>query len=555
MQLALAILWLALQAAAPPKGAIEGVVLRAGSEDAVGGARLDLVRVGGSAAVTLAPIIADERGRFRFDNLEPGDYRVVAAHNGFVRQEYGQRPSRREGLPVAIAAGQTIKDILFRLVPTGSVSGRVVDSGGQPLTGATVVLLRALYDPEGIRTLQPVIQARTDDRGEYRLFWITPGRYYVNANTLRSYDELAYNNPASGVISNVPPRSDGVVRVADGAMYNVNGVVDQAYATTYYVGTTDPGKAVPIDVPPGNEIGGVNFVLSRQRLSRIRGRLVDGALGGNPRRGTVTLRSASTTFPLNSYDQATGEFEIRDVPPGSYELMATMLAPNPSTMDNTTMYTKLEVSGVDINNLVLTIGRSSKIQGRFVVESMATVQEFAGFDRITLRIPVVTNGNLGRYMTPAKDGTFSAEGLPSGEYRFLIGGLPPTTYVKSVRLGRSDITQQSFTLPLSDPETFEILLSPNAGQLSGRTGPGAQVALIPNQRTRHDFYRSTIADRDGAFTLTGIVPGDYQVFAWEDIEPNSFHDPEVLREYENKGKSIRIVESSKQTSDIPVIAR
>jgi hypothetical protein len=554
MQLAFAILWLALQTAAPAKGTIEGVVLRAGSDEAVANARVELIRVSGGAT-TLPPTHTDERGKFRFEGVEPGPYRLVAARNGFVRQEYGQRPSRREGDTLTLRPGQALNDIVFKLVATGAISGRVVDSGGQPLTGANVALMRALYDSEGARTIQPVIGTRTDDRGEYRLFWITPGRYYLNANMLRSFDELSLNNPASGVIFNVTPRSDGVTRVAEGDRYNVNGVIDQGYASTYYGNTADPNRAVAIAVQTGNEIAGINLVLPRQNLVRIRGRLVDGAYGQAPRRGSVTLNANGTARPLSSYDQRTGEFEIRDVPPGPYELVATMLAPNPSTTSNTTLYMRLDVAGTDIDNLVLTIGPHAAFQGRFVMEPSANSAGPPDFGGITLRIPVVTNGNLGRYVTLAKDGTFSAEGLPSGEYKFLIGGLPPTIYVKAVRLGRTDITQQSFTLPLSDPNTFEIFLSPTASQLSGTTAPGAQVALIPNQRTRHDFYRSTIADRDGAFSLTGIVPGDYQLFAWEDIEPNSFHDPEVLREYENKGKSVRIVESSKQTSDIPVIAR
>jgi hypothetical protein len=554
MHLAFAILWLAVQTAAPPKVAIEGVVLRAGSDEAVSNARVDLIPGSGGAA-TLAPTHTDERGRFRFEGVEPGPYRIVAARNGFVRQEYGQRPSRREGVTLTLRPGQALNDIVFKLAATGAVSGRVVDSGGQPLTGANVVLMRALYDSEGVRTVQPVIGTRTDDRGEYRLFWITPGRYYVNANMLRSFDELSLNNPASGVISNVTPRSDGVTRVAEGDRYNVNGVIDQGYASTYYGNTADPNRAVAIAVQTGNEIAGINLVLPRQNLVRIRGRLVDGAYGQAPRRGSVTLNANGTARPLSSYDQRTGEFEIRDVPPGPYELVATMLAPNPSTTANTTLYMRLDVPGTDIDNLVLTIGPHAAFQGRFVMEPSANSAGPSDFGGIALRIPLATNSVLGRYVRIAPDGGFSATEVPSGEYRFAIYDLPPTVFVKSISLGRTDISQQSFKLPLSTPGSFEILLSPTAGQLSGMTAPDAQVALIPGVRTRHDLYKSVIADHDGRFALNGIAPGDYQLFAWEDIEPNSFHDPEVLREYENKGKSIRIVESSKQTSDIPVIAR
>lgn len=54
------------------------------------------------------------------------------------------------------------------------------------MTGTTVLLLRVAYDSTGKRTMRPVSAARTDDRGEYRLHWITPGQYYVAVTPGRS---------------------------------------------------------------------------------------------------------------------------------------------------------------------------------------------------------------------------------------------------------------------------------------------------------------------------------------------------------------------------------
>src|SRR5262249_6299181 len=157
------------------------------------------------------------------------------------------------------------------------------------------------------RSLQAVNFVRTDDRGDYRLFWITPGRYYLSADASRPFDELALNNPAAGVVYNGPPRSDGMTRVAEGALYNPNSVVDQAFAATFHIQTTDPARATSIEVQSGIEVGGIDFILARQRLARIRGRIVDGAYGQPPRSGGVTLRSGPVSLPTTSYDRATGQ--------------------------------------------------------------------------------------------------------------------------------------------------------------------------------------------------------------------------------------------------------
>ena len=58
------------------------------------------------------------------------------------------------------------------------LSTQAVD--GQPAVNATVQALKATY-PDGKRVLKPVQTAITNDLGEYRLFWLPPGSYFVSA--------------------------------------------------------------------------------------------------------------------------------------------------------------------------------------------------------------------------------------------------------------------------------------------------------------------------------------------------------------------------------------
>jgi hypothetical protein len=115
-------------------------------------------------------------------------------------------------------------------------------------------------------------------------------------------------------------------------------------------------------------------------------------------------------------------------------------------------------------------------------------------------------------------------------------------------------------LGLTPPDTFEIVISPTAGQISGtlldrNSEPAgiATVVLVPEDRDRRDLFKNGSTDLNGQFTFQGISPGDYKLFAWEDIEPFSYFDPDVLRGYEQQGQPIRVGESSKSTTTLKII--
>jgi hypothetical protein len=137
---------------------------------------------GATVASPPSPIPAvntDGQGKFIIKDLEPGTYRLTVAANGYAREEYGQRVAGGQGTPISVKASQIIKDIVVRMTPAGYVTGRIADETGRPAVGAQVQLLRTSYNATGQRTYQSAGQTRVNDRGEYRLFWVTPGRYFL----------------------------------------------------------------------------------------------------------------------------------------------------------------------------------------------------------------------------------------------------------------------------------------------------------------------------------------------------------------------------------------
>src|SRR5262249_35551786 len=160
----------------------------------------------------------------------------------------------------------------------------------------------------------------------------------------------------------------------------------------------------------------------------------------------------------------------------------------------------------------------------------------------------------------AADGAFKIDNMQVGEYRINVSPLPPGMYVKEARLGSADaLAGVSITGPVSG--SLEILLSPNGGQLDGtivdkdqKPQRAIQAALIPDRlRDRRDLYRTATTDRNGHFVIRTIPPGDYKLFAWEDLEPFAYNDPDVLRKYEELGLVVKVAESSRQTVEVKLI--
>jgi hypothetical protein len=79
--------------------------------------------------------------------------------------------------------------------------------------------------------------------------------------------------------------------------------------------------------------------------------------------------------------------------------------------------------------------------------------------------------------------------------------------------------------------------------------------LIPDPRLRHrsELYKNVATDQAGRFHLEDVPPGDYELFAWEDIEPGAWQDPEYLQTYRGRGKSVHIAEGSRESVQLTVI--
>jgi 5-hydroxyisourate hydrolase-like protein (transthyretin family) len=537
-------------------GSIEGIVVRSGTSDPLSGVLVALTNADASIEMrdSIPVATTDTAGRFKFSNLTAGSYRLLFSANGYVRQEYGQRTFPGNGTQVAVTPGRSVRDLVVRMTPAGAVTGRILDRNGRPLVAVPVRLMRYLYDETGLKTLRPYGTAQTDDRGEYRIYFVTPGRYYLHAGSAQGPG--GYGGPSRG------PNEAAL-----------------SYTTAYYPGVADVKTASIIDVQPGTVWSGIDMTLARQTLYRVSGRVIDAVTGQPPAAPAIWLfhfdpaiaRSAAIRGDANTgaftYDR--GRFEFRGVFPGPYTLAASE---RPNTAGNQRAmrlgFVHLEVGGSDVEGVVVTIPPGASISGRIVLEGQAVpasaFYDGAGFVSLT-RTPDPNHPTMPRDWEAgarfADDGSFQLNGITIGEYRVSLPQLTPGFYIKEIRYGLTDALARPFQFNPGQPARLEILLSQRVAQVNGvvfnaRSEPvsGAQVVLIPNDsRDRAELFKGTTTDQDGRFTIRNAAPGQYRILAWETIEPWLWFDPDILKRDEPFSMPLQLSESGSATVSLSVV--
>ena len=79
------------------------------------------------------------------------------------------------------------------------------------------------------------------------------------------------------------------------------------------------------------------------------------------------------------------------------------------------------------------------------------------------------------------------------------------------------------------------------------------VVLVPDVRLRQrsDLYKSASTDGSGRFRIMGVTPGDYKLFAFDAVDDTAWEDPDFIRTYEDRGKTIHLDEGSDE--EIPLV--
>jgi uncharacterized surface anchored protein len=511
-----------------------------------------------------AQTLTDESGRFAFRNLQPGRYRLIASHNAFLPAQYGQRSRGGLGAEITLVPGQAQKDIVISLIPRGAISGRVYDRYGDSVTNANVQAFKYAYQ-EGRRILVSVDSARSNDLGEYRLFWLAPGPYIISATpqeTPCADAPCSVLIEARNAVSGSPPIVGGTVRL-DGRVAVPGPDGPEVHLPVYYPGTTDASTATPIELPPGVNFSGVDLMITETRAVRVRGRVTDAVTGQSvlraagltlvPRRGTVATGTLQRAALSNM-----GAFEFRHMAPGSYDLVASATS---ATGERVATSVPLDISSRDIDGINLVLQPQLSISGRISIENMQADPSLnlSGM-RVELRREPYVPELLITLPTVLADGTFTMTGVTPGDYRLKVTTGGGNSYVKAARFGGIDALNPPFRI--DGPGSLDVLIGLNSASLDAivldntqKPFPDATVVLVPDppRRQRFDLYFAAATDNSGRVHFDSLPPGDYRLFAWDEVPADAWQDPGFIRPYEDRGKPLRIVEGGKANVELVLI--
>ena len=510
------------------KGSIQGTVVDAKSGQALKGAEVSLRVFASGNRGEPNSSVSDSEGRFSFNNLAAGRYRLTASRNGYV----GRDPRFGGGLRasmVSLSSGQHADGVVLRLIPSAVIAGRVSTEGDEPVPNVSVQAMKYTYQGDK-RQLSDVGTASTNDRGEYRIWGLAPGKYYIRAT-----------HPRAGAMR---PGS-------------------QVYVPIFYPGVSDPSRTQAIELHPGDEISGIDLTFVSLHSVRVSGHVVNANSGPPPKEAQVSLVGGSGTMTYavgQASTDAKGAFEIHGVPPGSYVMIAEQFGAEPEKVMRGR--NPVEVGDVNLSDVEVIVGPGASVSGRVRVEGKAnpdlaklTVALDAQDDLSSMGFaPDISNVAL------RADGTFTFHDVPEGTYRVKVLPLPDGYYLKPG--GEGDAIEAGIRVGRNHAPAVELTLSTGAGRITGtvakdqKPSPGATVVLVPDapRRGQPRLYRQALTDSGGRFTISGITPGDYKLFAWEEIERGMYLDPDFVQPYEDSGKAVRMEEGSNQTLQLDLIA-
>jgi len=487
---------------------------------------------------------------------------VSASMDGYLSFAYGQGRVRRmeTGTEVNVAPGQTVERIDISLPRAGVIVVRLTDEAGEPLANAQVDIQRYQYGANGQRRLASAPTgvrgrlARTNDRGELRVFGLTPDDYAVRA-TLQSI--------RSGVAASATDKGEG-------------------FAPTYYPGTTSPADAQLVTIGVGDERT-VQFPMVASRLHRVSGRIVMSD-GQPPTRVDLQLAPGEDQSGI-TYGAGTaaadGTFAIGGVPDGSYtlqvrqnsrpsidELRAGRVTGPFGGVRGESIALPLTVRGEDVTDLRIVTSRGATISGRLVIEGTSP-RPPTGEMRVFALPPGLAGGGWfaggsSVYDFPpdgavAADGTFQIAGA-LGRVQLDAGG--GDWIVKSITQDGRDITGEVMDLTATTAVSGIVItltdkVASVAGVVRGRDGQPVRnytVILLPRESIEpaaaSRWIRTARTDGSGRFQVRRVLSGRYVAATVEYLEQGQQFAPEFQQLLRRGARELVVSEGQALTLDL-----
>lgn len=490
----------------------------------------------------------NESGRYVFTSLAAGRYTLRVSKAGFVTLAYGQVHPRQPALPIQIQANTQLRGVDLAL-PRGSVlTGTVSDEDGEPMARALVLASRYVYR-QGERQIEPAGTDETDDRGQFRVFDLEPGEYFVSVTVA----ERGARGGGGGPVG----RGGRGGRAGPFANLDVGLDADTTgFAPTYYPGVTEIRQATPLSLGLSQVMSSVDFAAQLVPMARVAGVVI--APDGSPAAGTqIMLTSADDNrrMPgrvLGGRVAPDGSFDIGRVPPGRYRLEA-VAGRGGSRRRQMFANHEVTVAGQDVTGVAVMLRRGARMNG--TVEFLGNPGAVSA-DRVAVTTsPLVSPGVGQRRESSARvepDGSFAISDIGPGPRLIRATGVPDGWQLEEVRVEGRNVIDTPLDLGHEDVvEPVVLVFTDQVTELTGtvRDDRGNAVTdftvigfttdeRLWGPRSRHIL--ASRPDQNADYRLRGLPAGDYFLSVVDIVEEGEWFERRFLEELRRRATRVTL---------------
>lgn len=537
------------------------------------------ILVSGSTVRGSHTTITDEDGRYVVDGLPDDHYTVGAQKPAYVSTWAGANPGDRVPLSsVDVVNGRRVEaDIV--MIRGGVISGLVLDPSGHPRPSQSVQAL-AVRTVNGKRSVFRGVgtgAAVTDDRGEFRIFGLTPGEFVLSVGSFNggssapivTDDELRWARlqlaasagpgAASGSTTAGPPPSARSI----------------GYSPVYYPGTADLSQAAVVTIGAGEQRGGVDIVLTAVPLATIGGTILnaDGSVPGQIQMALIPNTAAPPSVVMMGISSRVirgGPFTFQNLQPASYTLVARYAPAGEgraggASASSPISYAKADVdlNGQDVTGLSLVLQPALTVSGRMTIDPAATGSLELNRVRPTLTQVSPVGVPFPMPATIAADGSFTLTGVIPNQFRLSLADEPSGWGVRSATANGADFLDTPLTIaPGQNVTGVSIVLTNHLASLSGRLadsgGKGLPYTLVLFSTDRSMWSnrsrrtQQTRAKVTGEYSFNGLAAGDYYFVALSDPLAVDLSDPDSFEALAAAASKVTIADAEKKTLNFTI---
>jgi hypothetical protein len=443
---------------------------------------------------------SDAGGRYHLTGLPAGQYQIMAIAPALVSSDGSGNPGYRFGKSVVLASGEEADDVDIKLIEGGVITGRVTDADGKPVIEERINL--QMIDQAGNVNNRANVpmgnyqMSQTDDRGIYRIYGLSAGRYRVSVGS-----------------------TEGGFMMSRNRTY---------YAVTFYGNTSDAAKASIVELQDGTEATNIDIRVGRATNTFVAsGRIVDAENGQpipgirfmyGPARANQPFYGGFVGMPTS----ARGEFRMEGLEPGRYGVAVS------ASFESSTHYADplfFEITDTDLTNLELKASRGLTLSGVVVFEGSRAkeLQQNIGTLRVGASVssPANPQNQTSSWSAIAVDGSFQLPGVRPGKARLYVGSMSSSalrgiTILRADR-GGVDVTQNLEVQAGESITDLRIVATLGAGTIRGTVRfVGGEVP--PNVRLFINTRREGApqggggpVDARGRFLIGSLASGTYEV--------------------------------------------